>query len=260
MRLDFDARRDVQRFIDMAVRRLNDLGLTLSVEGDMAEFKAFYNEQDPKHRLNFPTSLDSAFCDLPGTSFWLKVMSDDGPVGCHGQKLFLTDDFIEALHLHLCYGDRTPSLEWEEIALRPEAAALAGQIRGRVVMGGGLWVDRTWRGPQHALMIFNRVNRALALRHWLPDWLVGFLDYRPSRLTMATSPNGAAYANAVRLSDGVYPPSVMIGKPPSPRPMLFAYSSAAECLQIIRNELAADADRHTRSRPAAPAAAAAPHI
>jgi hypothetical protein len=253
MRLGDQDRADIQTYIDVAREQLAVQGLSLEVDRDMAAFKDFYNAQPA--RLNFPTSLDADHCIIPPNAFWLKVRAHSGEiVACHGQKPFETEDFVEALRLHLCYRNAVPALDLYDVDLKPEVLDI--QIAGRIVLGGGLWVHPDWRG--RGLMIFNRVNRALALRHFLPDYFVGWLDYRPSRLHMATARDGAAYHHAVRLSDDLYPPTVYIGKEAKPRPMLLAWSTWREWLDTIRDELAetaavAGGDRHTRSTPPVPA-------
>ena len=242
--LDRAARTDIQSYVDYVRARLKEMELSLEVDGDMRAFREFYLAQ--KNRLNFPTSLDESHTQVLRNAYWLKVQTASGRiVCCYGQKLFMTDDFIRSALLHTCYHDYTPNLDWYEVELHPEAERL--RIGGRIVMGGGLWIDPEWRGTGHSLMIANRVARAIGLRHFEPDWFVSFMDYRASRMDMAKSLNGAAFAHAVRFSDGIYPPSVYFGHEPKDRPMILAWSRYDEALEIIRHELAGDADRHKRS-------------
>lgn len=217
---------DIQRHIDCTRAYLASLGLSLHVSADMRAFKEFLLDQEQTHGVPSTHDPDRTYLH-PENSFWTYLTTDSGRiVACHAQRLDLQDDFIEACRTHTAFGNLVPNLDHYNLDLYEEARNI--RISGRVLVGGGLWIHPEWRG--NSLLIFNRTNRAIALRHFAVDWFVGFLLNTNSRHIMAIAADGAAYAHAVPLLKGLYPPHGIV------RDIQIAYSSRDEALQTIRQE------------------------
>jgi hypothetical protein len=240
MRLNLQDCTDIQAHIDLTKERLAQLGLSLFVDNDMTRFSAYLRRQPKTHGV--PNTHDPELTYLhPGNSFWVYVRDNatDRIVACHGQRLLVTDDFIEDCVTQTYFEDLTPTLDQVPIGLYPEAAQV--RIGGRVLLGGGLYVHPDWRA--RGLLIFNRCSRSIAIRHFRGDFLVGTLLNTPNRQGMAMG--GVAYSHWVPCIRGGLP-----GKPQA-SDVIMAWSSRAEWLSTIRRDLAArDAGRPRQVRPA----------
>jgi len=139
---DFD---DIQLYIDLTRDTLAALGLSLRVDNDMQRFADYLRDQPKNHGV--PNTHDPARTYLhPGNSFWVYVQ--EGATGrfiaCHGQRLLVTDDFIEDCMAQTYFEDLMPGLFLKPIGLYPEAGSV--HIGGRVVLGGGTCIHPDWRG------------------------------------------------------------------------------------------------------------------
>ena len=241
----------IQDFIDQARAVFAEFGLTVEVDGDMRAFKDFYLNIESKRRLNYPSPLDPDISDV-STGYWLKLLRRPNPevedeteadriVGCVAQRLIETDDFIQSMLSFRAFRDRVPTLDWFDTEFTEEAKAL--KISGRVVFCGALWLHPDYRGDAgHRLMILVRMQRALAIRHYEPDYLVGWL--KGHRIEQAASDNGAAYDHVVNISERLWAPHIFAGDEPKDVPVIMGYSSTDEKLGRLRREL--DAERRRR--------------
>ena len=215
-------------------------GLTLHVDNDLGRFAAYLREQPKTHGV--PNTHDPERTYLhPGNSFWVYVRENATGriVACHGQRLLVTDDFIEDCLAQTYFEDLTPRLELEPLGLYPESGMV--RINGRVLLGGGTYIHPEWRG--RGLLIFNRCSRSIALRHFRGDYLVGTLLNTPSRQGMATG--GVAYAHWAPFVKGGLP-----GKPQA-ADVIMAWSSRDEWLATIRRDIEAQGDERRIRAPLA---------
>ncbi len=216
---------DIQQHIDHTCAYLASRGLTLDVSSDMRAFKEFLLKQEQTHGVPSTHDPDRTYLH-PENCFCTYLSTGDGRiVACHAQRLFVTDDFIEACRTHTVFENLVPVLEHYNLQLYDDARMI--RIAGRVLIGGGLWIHPEWRGG--SLLMFSRMDRALALRHFHLDWVVGFMHRTDRRRNMGLK--GLSYAHAVPLLRGLYPPH---GRK---RDIQLVFSSREELLAEIRQEL-----------------------
>jgi hypothetical protein len=215
----------MQQHIDHTRAYLTARGLTLNVSSDMRAFKEFLLNQEQTHGV--PSTHDPDRTNLhPENSFWTLLSTQEGRIiACHAQRLFVTDDFIEACRTHTVFENRLPVLDHYNLELYDDAKMI--RIAGRVLIGGGLWVHPDWRGG--SLLMFSRMDRALALRHFHLDWVLAFMHRTDRRRNMGLK--GLSYAHAVPLLRGLYPPHGQR------RDIQLVFSSREELLAEIRQEL-----------------------
>lgn len=216
---------DIQQHIDHTREYLASRGLTLNVSSDMRAFKEFLLEQEQTHGVPSTHDPDRTYLH-PENSFWTYLTAQDGRIAaCHAQRLLVTDDLIEVCRTHTVFENRVPALDHYNLELYNDARMI--RIAGRVLIGGGLWVHPEWRG--RSLLMFSRMDRALALRHFLLDWVVAFMLRTDRRRNMGLK--GLAYAHVVPLLHGLYPPH---GRSLD---IQLVFSSREELLAEIRQEL-----------------------
>jgi len=102
-------------------------------------------------------------------------------------------------------------------------------VAGRVVIGGGLWVDPDYRGQDYSAL-FRKLLRVAAIRHFRLDYYVSFIRNTENRRSWVLGSFGSP--NATPLLHGYYPP---YGEPLD---VQLAYASRGEILRQVRVELA----------------------
>jgi len=225
MRLSDHDLTDIQRHIDHTRAYLTTRGLTLNVSSDMRAFKEFLLRQEQTHGVPSTHDLDRSYLH-PENCYWTNLSTEAGRIiACHAQRLIVADNFLEVCRTHGAYENLVPKLDHHNLALYEEAKTLP--IEGRIIIGGGLWIHPEWRGG--SLLIYARANRSISLRHFLLDWVVGFMHLTERRRKMALG--GYAYAHAIPFLHGIYPPHGV------ERDIQLVYSSRAELLAQIRHEL-----------------------
>lgn len=232
---------DIQAHIDLTRERLDAYGLTLHVDHDMHAFVDYIGRQEDTHGV--PSSHNPKKCYLhPGNSFWVYVRhtATGDIIGCQAQRLIVTEDFIHDCLAQTLFEDITPSLDASPIGTDDAVQVLIG---GRVMYGGGLYIRPDWRSK--GLLIFNRVSRTIALRHFQADYFCGLQMNSPRRRAMALT--GFAFAHVVPFIKGGLP-----GKPQADDVQL-SWSSRQEWMETIRRELAnRGAGTHTPRWPHVP--------
>jgi hypothetical protein len=241
MRLTKQDFSEIQAHIDLTRNQLGEHGLTLHVDHDMHAFVDYIGRQEETHGV--PSSHNPAKCYLhPGNSFWVYVRhaASGDIIGCQAQRLMVTDDFVQDCLAQTLFENLTPSLDAPPLGTDDSVRVL---IAGRVMYGGGLYIRPDWRSK--GLLIFNRVSRTIALRHFQADYFCGLQLNTQRRRAMALT--GFAFAHVVPFIQGGLP-----GKPYADDVQL-SWSSRQEWLEAIRRELAnQDAGRYTPRRTRAP--------
>ena len=232
---------EIQAHIDLAKSRLEKLGLTLHADHDMQAFVDYLGRQQETHGV--PTSHDPRRCYLhPGNSFWLYVRHTQSGdiVACHAQRLIITDDFVEECMAQTLFENLAPSLDVEPLGIDE---ADDSRFSGRIVFGGGLYIRPDWRGA--GLLIFSRVSRTIALRHFRADYFCGMQLNTKRRRALALT--GFDFAHVKPFIKGGLP------RKPQADDVQLSWSSRAEWLDAIRRELAnQDAAPHMPGRIPAP--------
>jgi hypothetical protein len=216
---------DIQRHVDHVRDYLATRNLTLNVSSDMRAFKEFLLEQDQTHGVPSTHDIDRSYLH-PENCFWTFLSTKkERIIACHAQRLVIADNFLELCRTHTAYENLVPKLDHYNLSLYEDAKTLP--IQGRILIGGGLWIHPKWRGG--SLLIYARANRSISLRHFLLDWVVGFMHLTDRRRKMAL--HGYAYAHAVPFLRGIYPPHGV------EQNIQLVFSSRAELLAQIRHEL-----------------------
>jgi len=237
MRLSKQIFSEIQAHIDLAKARLGEHGLTLHVDNDMQAFVDYISRQEGTHGV--PSSHDPHRCYLhPGNSFWVYVkhVATGDIVACHAQRLIVTDDFVEECLAQTLFENLAPNLETVPFDVDEADDA---RLSGRVLYGGGTYIRPDWRG--NGLLIFNRVSRSIALRHFKGDYVCGLLMNTPRRRALALT--GFDYAHTKPFIKGGLP------RKPQADDVQLSWSNREEWMEVIRRELAnQDAATH-RPRP-----------
>lgn len=191
----------IQAFLNRACDNFQSMGLRFAVNDDITAWAEWLVQQPNSHGVT--KTHDPEHTHLhPGNSFWSYLEDAHGKVvACHAQRLIVTDDFFDDIVTQTAFFDRPPKLQLDDLGLRREIELM--RISGRVGLGGGLYIHPDWRG-RGLYNCISRTTRALALRHFKLDWYLAFFLTTQSRTQLGLE--GAAFARAIPLLSGVYPP------------------------------------------------------
>ena len=162
---------EIQEFVDQTIESLDGLGLKISVDDDLSNWKR-HLEQAPGS-IGVSRTLDPAVNDLrPGNSFWVFLVDDTGEVvACQADRFVITEDFVrDYVRTHRLFGDRLPVIGHYPLKLGADLPCIAG----RVSFGGGTWVHPNWRGHNLGGVV-SRLGRLFSVRHFLVDYFTGFI-------------------------------------------------------------------------------------
>ena len=189
----------IQTSIDDKIERAAALGLHVQVDDDLWNWKKHI--ETAAAGFGASRTLDPALNDVrPGNSFWTYLVAPDGRiVACHANRFVETEDFVrEFICTHRFFGDRMPTLHYYPVQLCESVPV----IRGRIDFAGGTWVHSDYRGKDLAGLI-SRIGRMLALRHFLFDYVVGFIEATSRRRQYGAKALGMM--NRRHLLTGHYP-------------------------------------------------------
>ncbi|NKB60155.1 MAG: hypothetical protein GKS00_27905 [Alphaproteobacteria bacterium] len=216
---------DIQTFVDNTEARLWDMGLTLSVDGDLANWVQ-HMRQAPG-TLRVAATHDPAYSHVhPGNAFWARFENNAGSIiACIAHKVVVTDNLLDEVRSHRLFFNRQPILRHYPVALC--VVEDVPTLSGHIGYTGGLWVHPDYRGREIS-GIMARLCRNLSVRHFYIDWNVGFIADTPSRTKMGLE--GYGMAHSTPLLKGVFPLSG------ENRDMQMFYMSKEEMLSQIRRE------------------------
>lgn len=191
---------EVQTFVDNTEERLSKLGLTLNVDGDLANWVQ-HMRQAPG-TLRIAATHDPSYSYVhPGNAFWAWFENSTGQiVACIAHKVIVTDNLLDEVRSHRIFFNRRPILKHYPVDLC--VLKDVPKLSGHVGYTGGLWVHPEYRG-QEISGIIARVCRNLSVRHFFIDWNVGFIADTPSRKKMGLE--GYGMAHSTPLLKGVFP-------------------------------------------------------
>ena len=200
-RFDEQSLSAIQTFVDRSCEHFESMGLTFAVSDDMTAWADWLSEQPQSHGVTKTHDPKHTHLD-PGNSFWANLRDAHGKViACHAQRLIITDDFFDDIVTQTAFFDRAPKIRLDDLGLRLETRLM--RISGRVCLGGGLYIHPDWRG--HGLYnVLSRTTRAISLRHFKLDWYLAYFLTSASRTQLGLE--GAAFARAMPLLSGIYPP------------------------------------------------------
>lgn len=200
-RFDEDSLSAIQTYVDRSCEHLESVGLRYALSDDMEAWAAWLLDQPDSHGVS--KTHDPQHTHMgPQNSFWASLEDSKGRViACHAQRLIVTDDFYDDIVTQTAFFDRVPKLRLDALDLKLEAKLM--QISGRVCLGGGLYIHPDWRGVG-LYNVLSRMTRAISLRHFKLDWYVAYFLTTKSRTQLGL--DGAAFARAVPLLSGIYPP------------------------------------------------------
>jgi len=200
-RFDEQSLSAIQTFVDRSREHFGSMGLTFGVSDNMAAWADWLSKQPNSHGVTKTHDPKHTHLD-PGNSFWASLREADGRViGCHAQRLIITDDFLDDVITQTAFFDRVPKVRLDDLGLRLETKVM--QISGRVCLGGGLYIHPDWRG-KGLYNVLSRTTRAISLRHFKLDWYLAYFLTTQSRTQLGLE--GAAFAHALPLLSGIYPP------------------------------------------------------
>ncbi|MCG8545965.1 MAG: hypothetical protein MJE12_17345 [Alphaproteobacteria bacterium] len=201
MRYSDEDLENIQRFVELTRKKVATRDLTLKISNDPQAFVDCLADQDFTHGI--PTTHDPAKSDVrPGNFFWIYLLHRTGVAATHGLRCVKTDDLMEDIRANTVFFDSTPLLDYQPLDFHPEAKYIP-LISGNVVMGGGYWIRKDFRG-RWATPYFGRVGRALAARQFKMDWYASFFLNTPDRRDFGQK--GAGISEAKPLLKGHYPP------------------------------------------------------
>ena len=163
---------DIQLFVGQTMDELGILGLELGVDDDLRTWKAHLN--NAPGTIGVSKTLDPALNNVSaGSAFWLFLKDQNGEiVACQADRLIITEDLVgDYVATHRLFGDLRPVLHHYTVQLGHRYPL----ISGRVNFGGGTWVHPDWRGKSLG-GVMSRLGRAIALRHFLVDYFITFME------------------------------------------------------------------------------------
>ena len=192
---------NIQRFIDLTREVVSSRDLTLEIDNDPRAFAECLKAQENTH--GFPTTHDPEKSDVQsGNFFWIYLKHQTGVAATHGLRCVKTDDLMEDIRSNTVFFDASPLLDYRPLDFHREAADIP-LISGNVVMGGGFWIRKDFRG-RWLTPYFGRVGRAIAARQFKMDWYASFFLNTPERKKFGQI--GAGISEATPLLKGHYPP------------------------------------------------------
>jgi hypothetical protein len=190
---------EIQRFIDWKIAHADRLGLQLQVDDDMWKWRDLI--ASAPGATGASRTLDPKVNDVgPGNAFWIYLSDRQGNiVATHANRYIETEDFVrEYICSHRFFGSRCPTLHYYPIRT-PESIPV---LRDRIDFGGGVWVHPEWRGKALSGYM-SRVGRILALRHYLLDYYIGFIEATVRRRNYGHE--GLGLINRRHMISGRYP-------------------------------------------------------
>lgn len=200
-RFDEEALSAIQTFVERTCEHFEAMGLSLGLSDDMTAWADWLSKQPDSHGVTKTHDPDYTHMS-PQNSFWAFLHDAHGKVvACHAQRLIVTDDFFDDIITQTAFFDRVPKIHLDDLDLRLETKLM--QIEGRVCLGGGLYIHPDWRG-KGLYNVLSRTTRAISFRHFKLDWYVAYFLTSKSRTQLGLE--GAAFAHAIPLLSGIYPP------------------------------------------------------
>lgn len=190
---------EIQISINQKIDRISTLGLTFHLDDDLSKWREFVLEEQGGAGIS--KTIDPTVNDLrPGNSFWIYLENSAGEiVACQADRIIETVDFVqEYVCTHRLFGDRLPTVDYYALELS-EAVPL---LRGRINFAAGTWVHPDFRGMDISGLL-SRMARMLALRHFLIDYFLGFIEATSRRREYGRQTLGMPHRR--QLLSGRYP-------------------------------------------------------
>lgn len=191
----------LQRYVDKARAELDAHGLTVTVEED---FRLWVDEMGRAPAIaSISTTFDPRYSSIDHRNgFWLAFREDTGRLAaCICSKLFRNTNAIDLIRSQHLFFDRLPRLDFRpaEVALDLDAPLIMGDL----AYIGGLWIHPEYRGKKLSRTV-PHIHKALALRHFDPDWQFGLIRNTPGRVALAQE--GYGVDGSFACIDGYFPP------------------------------------------------------
>lgn len=216
----------IQRYVDRVQDRARERKLTIHLDNDAAAFARFLAAQPETHGVSSIHDPEVSFI-TPDRFLWMRIEDGGRAVCCHAIRMIETDDLLSEVLTWRVFGNLRAVWEHRDLELHDEAWTI--DVAGRVVIGGGLWVDPDYRGRDYSAL-FRKLLRVMAIRHFRLDYYVSFIRNTENRRSWVLGSYGSP--NATPLLHGYYPP---YGRPLD---VQLAYASRSEILRRVRVELA----------------------
>lgn len=215
----------VQQYVDRVGDRARSRNLRMHLDTDPRAFVRFLSAQRSTHGVSSIHDPKRSHI-TPDRFLWLRIDDGNRGVCCHAIRMIETDDLISEVLTWRVFGDLDVVWQYQDLQLYPEAWDI--DVAGRVVIGGGLWVDPDYRGRDYSAL-FRKLLRVAAIRHFRLDYYVSFIRNTQNRRSWVLGSYGSPHTTP--LLHGYYPP---YGEPLD---VQLAYASRAEILRQVRSEL-----------------------
>jgi GNAT superfamily N-acetyltransferase len=216
----------VQNYLDRVQNRARDRKLTIHLDNDAAAFVGFLSAQKATHGVS--SIHDPEYSHItPDRFLWMRIDDGNRGVCCHAIRMIETDDLLSEVLTYRVFGDLRVVRDYQDLRLYPEAWDIG--IAGRIVIGGGLWVDPDYRGRDYSAL-FRKLLRVMAIRHFRLEYYVSFIRNTQNRRSWVLGSYGSPHVTP--LLHGYYPP---YGRSLD---VQLAHASRAEILSRVRVELA----------------------
>lgn len=166
-------------YVSAIIREAASFGMTLEVSSDFEHLQKVISSNDDKTPL-YPMFDPAASFVSAANGFWVKGTNATGEVvHTQGLRMLDLDDSTLAEHLrahrfkYVVQGDMTVPDD-DLFAVSPAAT----RITGKVVYHGQIWLkggENGYRG-QGISALLPRFALAMALLHWSPDYIFGYVD------------------------------------------------------------------------------------
>ncbi len=192
----------LQSFIERQLSNIESVGLSVETDDDMAAYKKAIEGAEGAHGIQGLNDPEASYV-TPENSYWVKLLDRRGDiVGVNAQRCMIVRRFVDEFDAGGMFSNRKPILDYSMPGLAAEACRIP-DLSGSMVIGGGMWIDKAWRG-HHLYKSFSPLVQALSLRHFKYDWYGAF--YRQTDKHLGLAKEGAGFNNLELLVDGLWPP------------------------------------------------------
>jgi hypothetical protein len=196
MTLSFDDYQAINEQIAYYQRIVHEGQLAVSMSQDMMAFKEARLSLDK----SLHPALDITVSSIPdGHGRWIAIRdaATQDIVGVTAARLFENESLPHLLHARLIWGDREHPADPVEPMTEIWSAEL-NDIRGRLVFGGGAYLDRRLKG-QDVGKAMAGIMHAVCLRLWDPDYFFNLMLVE--KLSSKVPPERFGYRHTTMIYD-----------------------------------------------------------
>ncbi len=174
--------------------------VSVEMSDDMLAFKAAHEGlKGPVH----PTLDVDASTITPGTARWLCLKArrhaGSNSIGIIACRIFDNTDLAHLFHSRVIWGDRRHAEQLSVVEpIRHDWNADLSAVRGRLVYGGGAFLDRGFKGNELGRSMAALMH-AVCMRVWNPDFLFNMM--KADKLGTKVPPERFGYRHSAIIFD-----------------------------------------------------------